>query len=105
MRILAAFAVLAFAAACQTPCPAPAPSVRHAVLECDDGSTLNVTFTTSPDSAQVAQEGYTTVALPARIIGSGYRYADNGVELRKRGAETFWSRPGAAETICREVQH
>jgi hypothetical protein len=62
-----------------------------------------VVFTRSPDVARVSQEGYTTVELPARIIGAGYRYSDNGIELRGRMNETYWSRPGAAETVCRAV--
>jgi hypothetical protein len=65
---------------------------------------LSVTFTRNPDSARVAQEGYVTVDLPARVTGSGYRYAAEGAELRGRANEALWTRPGAAETICSEVE-
>lgn len=98
--ILAIFAL----AACQTPCPAPDTGPVTATLRCEDGSDLVVTFTRSPDSARVVQEGYTTVDLPMRISGSGYRYAESGAELRGRGTEARWTRPGAAETLCNQVQ-
>lgn len=99
MRALV-FASLLALAACQTPCPAQdtAPVTRQ--FHCEDGSDLNVTFTRAPDVARVSQEGYTVVDLPARIIGAGFRYSDNGIELRGRTGEVFWTRPGAAETIC-----
>lgn len=101
MRAAALFASLALAA-CQTPCPAPYEGPTTTELRCDDGSLLTVTFTRGPDQATVAQEGYTTLTLPARIAGSGYRYIDGGSELRGRGTEIIWTRTGAAETICRE---
>jgi hypothetical protein len=71
-------------------------------FECEDGSELEATFTL--DQAVVVQEGYTTLVLPSRISSSGYRYADNGAELRGRMNETRWTRPGAAETICERQQ-
>lgn len=103
MRALTAFAAFALAA-CQTPCPAPERGPTTATFRCEDGSDLHVTFTDEPDSARVEQEGYTTLDLPARITGSGYRYAAEGAELRRRGAEVSWTRPGAAETLCRQTQ-
>jgi membrane-bound inhibitor of C-type lysozyme len=103
MRAAIALAALALAA-CQTPCPAPETGPRTATFHCEDGSDLLVTFTRSPDSARVVQEGYTTLDLPARISGSGFRYAEEGAELRGRGSEAYWTRPGAAETICRQAQ-
>lgn len=103
MRVLVAIAAVLALSACQTPCPAPPAGPINSVFECEDGSTLRVTFTYSPDIARVAQEGYTTVDLPLRIAGAGYRYADSGAELRRRGSETRWTRPGAEETICSEV--
>lgn len=102
MRAAIALAALALAA-CQTPCPAPDTGPINTSLRCEDGSVLNVTFTQNPAAARVAQEGYTTVDLPVRVTGSGYRYADSGAELRGRGREAQWTRPGAAETICQEV--
>jgi membrane-bound inhibitor of C-type lysozyme len=90
-------------AACQTPCP---PSATDAPVlarfECEDGSELQVTFTR--DQAVVVQEGYATLTLPSRISGSGYRYADNGADLRGRMTEARWTRAGAAETICQQQQ-
>jgi membrane-bound inhibitor of C-type lysozyme len=90
-------------AACQTPCPPPAadaPTLSR--FQCEDGSELQVTFTR--DQAVVVQEGYATLTLPSRISGSGYRYADNGADLRGRMSEARWTRPGAAETICQQRQ-
>ena len=103
MRAAAVLAALVLAA-CQTPCPGPEAGETSATFRCEDGSDLQVTFTRNPDAARVVQEGYTALDLPARLMGSGYRYADNGVELRGRGAEVRWTRPGAAETLCRETE-
>ncbi len=90
-------------AACQTPCPPVDTGPTLVRYACDDGSDLAVTFTRSPDNAQIVQEGYAPINLPARITGSGYRYADNGAELRGRALQARWTRPGAAETVCRET--
>lgn len=94
--VLAAFAL----AACQTPCPAPDRVASSATYECEDGSVLDVTFLGTPDEARIVQEGYVTVQLPVRVSGSGFRYASGGAELRRRGNEVRWTRPGAAETEC-----
>lgn len=99
MRAAIVFAALALAA-CQTPCPATDTGPVARTFRCDDGSELNVTFTRSPDFARVVQEGYTTVDLPAEITGAGFRYSERGVELRGRSMEAYWTRPGAAETLC-----
>jgi len=99
MRAAIVFALFALAA-CQTPCPAPVAGTTITTYRCEDGSTLTATFTGTPDTVRVVQEGYTTIDLPARISGSGFRYAENGAELRGRGLEAFWTRPGAAETLC-----
>lgn len=99
MRAIAILAVLTLSG-CLTPCPAPATGAATSSFECGDGSGLAVTFSQAPDAARVAQDGYTTLILPARLTASGYRYAEGGAELRGRGAEVRWTRPGAAETIC-----
>lgn len=97
--VLAAFAL----AACQTPCPSPAGEPITRQYHCEDGSDLIATFSRAPDVARVSQEGYTTVELPARIIGAGFRYSASGIELRGRSNEVYWTRPGAAETMCSVV--
>lgn len=102
LRALLVFAALALGA-CQTPCPAVDAGPLTATFRCEDGSRLEVTFSRRPDSARVVQEGYTTIDLPARITGSGYRYADGGAELRGRGDEAQWTRPGAEETTCQRM--
>jgi len=99
----AVFATLALAA-CQTPCPAPNTAPINAAFDCEDGSELQVTFLAGREGARIVQEGYTTLQLPARVTGSGYRYADNGAELRGSGREVRWTRPGAAETMCEQTQ-
>lgn len=97
MRAAIALVCLALAA-CQTPCP-PGPSETTVVqFECEDGSDLHVTFTL--EQAVVVQEGYTTLTLPSRVSSAGYRYADQGAELRGRMDQTRWTRAGAAETLC-----
>ncbi len=70
---------------------------------CDDESEIVVNFSRSPDTAQILQEGYAPLTLPARIVGSGFRYGQEGAELRGRGSVVNWTRPGAAETLCRET--
>ena len=103
MRFVLFAAILALAA-CQTPCPdAAAPSITNTNFTCEDGSNLQVAFSRSPDGARIVQEGYAPLDLPAKITGSGYRYAEGGAELRGRGTEARWTRPGAAETICHEA--
>jgi hypothetical protein len=101
MRAALVFAVCALAA-CQTPCPSPSAEARLVNFTCEDGSALAVTF--DGDTATVVQQGYVTLTLPSRISGAGYRYADNGAELRGRMSEARWTRPGAAETVCNEVR-
>lgn len=100
MRFLALIAITAVLGACATPCPDAGGAPETARFNCEDSSSLTVTFTSNPDSARVEQEGYTTLELPARVVSGGYRYADGGTELRGRGVEVRWQRPGAAETIC-----
>lgn len=101
MRVAIIIAALVLAG-CQTPCPAPASEATQVAYACEDGSNLAVTFTR--DQATIVQDGYTTLTLPARISGSGYRYADDGAELRGRLNEALWTRPGAAETICSQSE-
>jgi membrane-bound inhibitor of C-type lysozyme len=101
MRVVLTLAALMLAG-CQTPCPGPATGSTSVAFRCADGSELNVSFTYGPDAARVVQEGYTTLNLPARITGSGYRYAEGGAELRGRASQVHWTRPGSAETVCRE---
>lgn len=104
MRVAAILSTLCLVAACQTPCPDPDTGPITASFRCEDGSLLNVTFTRNPDSARIAQEGYIVVDLPARVTGSGYRYNNNGAELRGRANQARWTRPGAAETTCTEIE-
>jgi membrane-bound inhibitor of C-type lysozyme len=98
--ILAAAALLS---ACATPCPPTSTEPTNVSYDCEDGSALQVTFRRSPDSALIVQDGFSALTLPASLSGSGYRYAAEGAELRGRGEEARWTRPGAAETLCREV--
>jgi hypothetical protein len=103
MRAGLVFLVLLLSA-CQTPCPAIDTGPTQATFHCQDGSTLNVTFTNAaPKSATIAQEGYPTITLPWRIYGAGFRYSDGASELSGRTTEVHWQRPGAAETVCRQV--
>ena len=104
MRAVAVLSVLVLVAACQTPCPAPDTGPINASFRCEDGSLLNVTFTQNPGSVRIAQEGYVVVDLAARVTGSGYRYNNNGAEFRGRANEARWTRPGAAETVCRQIE-
>lgn len=103
MRLIIIAATL-FVASCQTPCPPQDTGPTTVRYACEDDSVLSVTYQRSPnDTASIIQEGYAPLTLPARITGSGYRYADRGAELRGSGGEARWTRPGAAETLCREA--
>lgn len=99
----ALFIPLLALAACQTPCPPATTGVTLVNFACEDGSDIAVTFSRGPDAAQIVQEGYAPLTLPTRNVGSGYRYAEEGAELRGRATVANWTRPGAAETLCRET--
>lgn len=100
--MLAGIAALTLAA-CQTPCPSPDTTPVTRSFRCEDGSVLTATFVRSPDVVRIAQEGYVAIELPARVTGAGYRYTGEGADLRGRGSVAQWTRPGAAETECRET--
>jgi membrane-bound inhibitor of C-type lysozyme len=103
MRVAIVLGVLSLAA-CATPCPTVNTGPTYATYRCDDGSMLNVTFVNTPPlSATIAQEGYTTVSLPSRIYGAGFRYSDGGADFSGRSNDAQWTRPGAAETRCHQV--
>lgn len=103
MRVAMLLAALSLTA-CVTPCPAVNTGPTYATYRCEDGSTLNVTFNNAPPlSATIAQEGYTTINLPSRIFGSGFRYSDGGADFSGRTSDARWTRPGAAETRCHQV--
>lgn len=103
MRVVFALLAAATLAACQTPCPSAPAEETQARFRCEDGSTLAVTFARRPDVARIAQDGFPLIELPSRGTGSGYRYASEGAELRGRGSEVRWSRPGSDETLCQEI--
>src|SRR4029077_18613696 len=90
-------------AACASPCPTPNAAPTVTSFTCEDGSSMRVTFTHSPERALIEQEGYIALNLPARIVGSGLRLSTGTAERRGHGAEADWSRPGAAQTTCREA--
>lgn len=101
MRILGLVAALALAA-CQTPCPpAPERAPRTHTFACADESTLTVVFSGGPARAHIEQDGYPALDLPLAGAASGFRYAADGAELRGRLGAAYWTRPGAAETLCR----
>ncbi|MBL8532054.1 MAG: MliC family protein [Hyphomonadaceae bacterium] len=102
MRFAIALIALAALGACRTPCPTPYSGPTTLQFECEDGSDLTVTFSRNPDLATIAEEGYTTLTLPASASGPGYRYSGGGAAFRSRGATVGWTRPGVQETICRE---
>ena len=100
MRFITAIALFILAG-CQTPCPPVDRGPQTFAYVCDDESVLTVTITDRPENANIVQEGFAPVDLPAEITGAGYRYAQGGAEFRGRGGEAWWTRPGAAETLCR----
>ena len=103
MRVALVFVCLTLAA-CQTPCPVVDTGPTLASFHCNDGSTLNVTFINAPPrSATIAQEGFASISLPWRIYGAGFRYSDGASDFSGRMNEAHWTRPGAAETVCRQV--
>jgi|GEM_PF-1804881 len=103
MRLVVLIAAAALAG-CASPCPTPNAAPTTALFSCDDGSRMRVTFTHNPERALVEQEGYIALNLPSRILGSGFRFSDGTAELRGHGSDAGWSRPGAAQTICHELQ-
>jgi Membrane-bound lysozyme-inhibitor of c-type lysozyme len=95
---LALFAAAVALSACQTPCTAGPAVNDRLVFNCADGSTLAATFT--PTELHVEQSGYPALVLASRYAGSGYRYASGGAELRGRGGQAIWARPGDGELFC-----
>jgi hypothetical protein len=84
--------------ACQTPCTSSPTLNERMVFSCRDGTRLNTVF--RADEVSVDQTGHAPLVLPSRYAGSGYRYARGGVELRGRGGQAIWSRPGDGELLC-----
>jgi hypothetical protein len=103
MRLVPILALLALAG-CYTPCPDAPTGPRQQAFVCADGSELSVTFNIRPGRAYIVQDGFAPIELPADITSAGYRYAEGGAELRGQGAQAQWTRPGAAETLCRETR-
>lgn len=103
MRFALVFTALLLSG-CLTPCP-PAPTVPEThSYTCEDGSELSVTFNSRPGFAYVVQEGFGPLELPTDVTSAGFRYAEDGAELRGQGVEARWTRPGAAETECRQAR-
>jgi membrane-bound inhibitor of C-type lysozyme len=95
------FVALAGLSACVTPCPPaaapPAPVTK--TFRCATNETLTVTF--SGDTAVVQETAMAPITLRQLVAGSGFRYAAGGAELRGRGDEVRYIRPGAGERLCR----
>ena len=79
MRIAVILAVLSLAA-CASPCPTPETAPTSATFACEDGSTMHVTFTHSPERALVEQKlsleeiyrgpvSGSALAKPSRTLG------------------------------------
>lgn len=103
MRLLVILAGLALAG-CATPCANAITATTTRTFNCEDGSRLLVRFSPTPNPAHVEQVGYPGVDLPIVPSSSGYRFGRGGAELRGvLGADAQWTRPGAAQTLCREV--
>jgi hypothetical protein len=103
MRLFVLLAGLALAG-CATPCATAITQASTRTLTCEDGSRLVVTFNPTPNPAHVEQAGYAPLDLGPVNSASGYRFVQGGAELRGTlGGEALWTRPGAAETECREV--
>ena len=101
MRLAALIAAAALLAGCQSPCPVTDAAPVSFVYDCEDGSSLNVTYFRNPTRARVEQEGYAPAELTARG-GSSLRYSGHGVDLLGSYSRVRLSRPGAADTECRE---
>ncbi|NWG54397.1 MAG: MliC family protein [Hydrogenophilaceae bacterium] len=102
MRPLSAAALLVLAG-CATPCPDAAPERATARYVCADGARLEVTFDRAAGRAFVSEDAGASIALPVQISGSGFRYADEGVEIRGRGDEALWTSPAGEQVSCRVV--
>ena len=103
MRVVVILAALAVSG-CSTPCVDAITQAQTHSFTCADGSNLIVTFNPQPSFVHVVQQGFAPLDLPSEVTGSGYRYAEAGAELNGRmGGETHWTRPGDAETVCRET--
>ncbi len=101
MRLAALIAIAALVAGCQSPCPVTDTAPVAVAYDCEDGSSINVTYFRSPNRARIEQEGYAPAELTSRG-GSSLRYSGRGINLQGRVGRVRLSRPGAADTECRE---
>lgn len=108
MRMAVLGLALSALIACERAPPAPAalppdmPSPLPVNVErftCPNGDTLEAAFQAMPDLATVTV-GESVLRLPIAVSGSGFRYAENGVEFTGKGDEVRLVRPGQTDLIC-----
>ncbi|MBI1186639.1 MAG: hypothetical protein GC206_04800 [Alphaproteobacteria bacterium] len=103
MKAVVACAALVALAGCATPCPDAAPERAAARYACADGARLDVTFDRAAGRAFVSEDAGASIELPVQISGSGFRYAEEGVEIRGRGDELLWTSQAGRQVSCRAI--
>ncbi|MGE0828909.1 MAG: MliC family protein [Hyphomonadaceae bacterium] len=103
-RVCLGAGLAAALAGCATTCPeAQIANQTEARYACANGVSLNVTFDRAAGRALVSEDGGAALDLPIQISGSGFRYADEGVELRGRGRDVQWTSQAGETVTCQGV--
>ncbi len=97
LRIVAAFAALAFLSACET---TDGGKRIPALFNCEDGGKLNLVFDHEKDAAVLRLPKGKTAMLPSLHPASGMWYSGDGYELRGAGDTLNYSAPDRPKTVC-----
>lgn len=79
--------------------PAEAPVAAR--YRCIDGSRINVRFDSRADTATVQSAGKVVAVLKGQRPASGIWYAARGYELRGKGRDATFTKPGLPPLACR----
>jgi membrane-bound inhibitor of C-type lysozyme len=76
------------------------PATASADYRCADGYAFHIAFDNRANTGTVSVRGKQLVVLDAQRAGSGIWYAGTGYNLRGKGDEADFIRPGATATHC-----
>jgi hypothetical protein len=103
MRLFGLLVAFVTLAGCATPCASVISEASTRTLACQNGARLTVTFNPTPAPAHLEQAGFPPLNLAPAPTSFGYRFVEGGTELRGTfGADATFTRPGSAQTQCRE---
>ena len=86
------------------PTPPPPPAIVAARYRCMDGSSLAVRFDNARNVARVVRGGKALPILAGQRPASGIWYAAAGYELRGKGDNATFKRPGVPAVACTAIR-